>query len=216
LQGLITAGENMELECREYLQYAKELLVRDTVREYVYIETERRSSSGDSDYIISGKVVNESGYETVRVYIWELKAPQCPIFRKDTENRLIPSVDLFHAENQLFHYYHELQGSAKFMHDFGITHPDYIRIGGIIIGSKDTWISGQIEEPKRSILLENMMMIRKKYVYDPNHMRLLSWNQVLEHISGTTQLPAMPQEQIAEGIDMTRASDTEIRIDVSN
>ena len=106
LKKLIEATVKKENECRKYLQYAKEALVRDTVLEFVYVETERRATVGNSDYIISGKIVDETGNECVKAYIWELKAPQCHIFEKDTENRLRPTIDLIQAENQLLNYYH--------------------------------------------------------------------------------------------------------------
>ena len=55
LSELIKANGNKERECREYLQYAKMLLINAPVINYVYIETERRSHAGDSDYIVSAK-----------------------------------------------------------------------------------------------------------------------------------------------------------------
>lgn len=88
LKSLIDANENKEEECREFLQYAREALVRDTVLNFVYIEKERRGNVGDSDYIISGKVIDQTGVESVKAYVWELKAPQCYLFEKDNENRL--------------------------------------------------------------------------------------------------------------------------------
>jgi hypothetical protein len=211
LAELISSRENKELECRKYLRFAKDLLTRETVKEYVYVESERRGNAGDSDYIISGKIDNEAGYESVQVYIWELKAPQCHIFKKDTENRLIPTPELFHAENQLFHYYQELQGDTKFRNDFRITHPDYVRMGGIIIGSTATWISGQVDDAKKPVLLENMLMIRGKYVYDPNHIRLMNWNNVLDHIRATEQPRPLENEKPVEGITITEALD--VRMD---
>jgi len=146
LKGLIEATGNKEHECREYLHYTKEALVSNTVSEFVYIETERRATSGDSDYIISGKIVDETGNESVKVYIWELKAPQCYIFEKDTENRLRPTKELIRAENQLLNYYHENKGSESFRNDFGVTHSDNVRFGGIIIGSHDRRVRGDFKK----------------------------------------------------------------------
>ena len=117
LRGLISASENKEKECRKFLAYAKEALVRDTVIKFEYIEKERRGTSGDSDYIISCQVRDAIRVESVKAYIWELKAAQCYIFEKDTENRLRPSKDLVQAENQLLNYYHENRGNEQFRTD---------------------------------------------------------------------------------------------------
>ena len=186
LTGLISANENKELECREFLQYAKEVLVRDTVVEFVYIEKERRGTSGDSDYIVSCKVCDEIGIESVKAYIWELKAPQCYIFEKDTENRLRPSKELIQAENQLLHYYHEHRGSEQFKNEFGVTHSDNVLFGGIIIGCHDRKIKGDYQEDKGNKLFEKALMIRKKYIYDPLHIKIIHWDYILDLIKPPT------------------------------
>lgn len=42
LSELISAEEHKELECRYYLQYAKYLLINDTVIKFLHVETEKR------------------------------------------------------------------------------------------------------------------------------------------------------------------------------
>ena len=46
LRNLIEDEKNKEHECRKFLQHAKETLVTDTAKEFVYVETERRGASG--------------------------------------------------------------------------------------------------------------------------------------------------------------------------
>jgi len=198
LKGLIEATGNKEHECREYLHYTKEALVSNTVSEFVYIETERRATSGDSDYIISGKIVDETGNESVKVYIWELKAPQCYIFEKDTENRLRPTKELIRAENQLLNYYHENKGSESFRNDFGVTHSDNVRFGGIIIGSHDRRVRGDFEEGKKEKLIETALMIRKNYIYDRLNIRIMHWNYILDLLKPSTSPERLivPEEEI--------------------
>lgn len=195
LKELIEAEENKEHECREFLQYAKEALVRNTVLDFVYVETERRGFVGDSDYIISGRVVDETGVESVKAYIWELKAPQCYIFEKDNENRLRPTKDLIQAENQLLHYYHESKGSDTFRRDFRITHPDNVCFGGIIIGSLNRTARGEYEDEKRNRLIETAFMIRKKYIYEPLTIKIMNWDYVLEQLMPRTELQPQPVEE---------------------
>lgn len=182
LAALIDETGSKELECRKYLQYAKEYLFKETVEDFVYVETEYRGHVGDSDYVISGTVLDESGFKCVRAYIWELKAPQCYIFEKDTENRVRPSSDLIQAENQLLHYYHEQRGSDDFRRDFKITHPDDVRFGGIIIGCTKKWIRGDYGEEKKGNLYEKAVNIRRKYFYDKVGIRLITWNTILDQI----------------------------------
>ena len=198
LQDLISAPENKELECREFLQYAKGTLVSDTVIEFVYVEKERRGTSGDSDYIVSCKVCNEIGVESVKAYIWELKAPQCYIFEKDTENRLRPTKELIQAENQLLHYYHENKGSEQFKNDFGVTHSDNVLFGGIIIGCHAKRIKGDYPEEKKNKLFEKALMIRKKYIYDPLHIRIVHWDYILDFL----KQPIPPEPKIVEAVEV--------------
>jgi len=180
LLSLIQAGENKELECREFLHFVKDALVRESVVDFVYVEKERRGTSGDSDYIISCKVRDETGVESIKAYIWELKAPQCYVYEKDTENRVRPTKELIQAENQLLHYYHEHRGSEQFRNEFGVTHSDNVLFGGIIIGCHDRRVRGSYEEEKKRRLFEKALMIRKKYIYDPLHVRILHWDYVLD------------------------------------
>ena len=181
-KSLIEAEDNKELECRKYLQYAKELLVRDTVISYEYVESELRGHVGDSDYVISGLVADETGVESVRAYVWELKAPQSYLFDAETENRLQPSRTLIKAENQLLHYYHELKGNDLLRHKFGVTHPDCVCFGGIVIGCRKRWASGKYEEHKKRKLYEMALMIRKTYIYDRLGIRLITWDHILDHL----------------------------------
>jgi hypothetical protein len=200
LKGLIDATENKEHECREYLQYAKEALVRDTVLRFIYVEIERRATVGDSDYIISGKIVDEIGNECVKAYIWELKAPQCHIFEKDTENRLRPSKDLIQAENQLLNYYHENKGSELFRNNFGVTHSENVCFGGIIIGSHARRVKGDYEEAKKEKLIETAFMIRKNYIYDRLNIRIMHWDYILDLLQPLTspQRQTIPEEEIGD------------------
>src|SRR3972149_8759497 len=87
LKVLIESESNKELECRKYLPYARELLVKVTTKEFLFEADEYRGHSGDSDYIIGCKACDEAGIKSNQAYIWEIKAPQCYIFEQDTKNR---------------------------------------------------------------------------------------------------------------------------------
>jgi len=156
--------------------------MRETVIKFEYVETEYRVNCGDSDYIISGKVRLSDGVECVYAYIWELKAPQCYLFEKDTENRLRPTKELIAAENQLLNYHFEIKGNDSSKRKFGITHPDHIRIGGIIIGTRKTLVRGNFEINKKYKLYQMASHIRKQYFYNHLDIRLMTWDSILDHI----------------------------------
>ncbi|MCJ7632008.1 hypothetical protein MUP77_06395 [Candidatus Bathyarchaeota archaeon] len=162
-------------------------MFKEPVIKYNYVETEYRGHSGDSDYVISGTVRLELGYECVKAYVWELKAPQCYIFEKDNENRVCPTKDLIRAENQLLHYFHENRGSEEFRKEFSVTHSDDVCLGGIIIGKNSRRVSGEYEEDKRKLLYEKAISIRNKYFYVPNEIRLMTWDNVLENLKARTE-----------------------------
>jgi hypothetical protein len=179
LQMLIGQALNKEHECREFLKYRPEILFKETVVQLENTDQEYRGNSGDSDYIISAKIRDESGIECVRVYIWELKAPQCYIFEKDNENRLKPTGELISAENQLLHYYHEQRGSDQFRQQFNVTHPDHVCFGGIIIGSSNRLVKGDYEEIKKAKLYERAISIRRQYFYNACGIRIITWDSIL-------------------------------------
>lgn len=185
--------QNKEDACRFYLQYARSLLFRESVMELVYLETEYREHSGDSDYVISAQVQESSGVQRVKAYVWESKAPQCYIFERDTDNRLKPSQDLVQAENQLLHYYLDLKGSEPSRDEFGVTTSDDFCLGGIIIGCNRTRVRGDYEEAKKVRLYHKAWQTRK-ILYGHEGIRLMTWDHVLEQIKPRSELsPGSPQ-----------------------
>jgi len=182
LRNLIDDGSNREQECREYLEHTRFFLFKELqVLDIVHWDAEYRLNSGDSDYVISGRVQEEGGVQCVRAYVWELKAPQCSVFRKETNNRLIPSDDLVKAENQLLHYYLEARGDNDFRSTFGVTDEDNVRMGGIIISSENRKVSGVVEERRKEILYGKAMKARK-ILYAGTGIRLLLWDDILAQL----------------------------------
>lgn len=185
LKTLIEAENNKEDECKEYLQYVKHLLFKEAhIIEHGLSVKEYRGHSGDIDYVASGLVSDESGFDCVRVYIWELKAPQCYLFQRETAERVRPSVDLIKAENQLLNYFHEQQGSIDFRTEFDVK-PDNIRLGGIIIGCRKGLIKGPYTDEQKKKHYEKAITIRKKYFYELAQIRLMTWDRVLDQLAST-------------------------------
>lgn len=180
LKALVYAQGNKERQCREYLKYAADILFRDGGVDIV-CDAEYSGHSGISDYIVAGRG-HESGSDCRRVYLWELKAPQSPLFVKDpsSANRLFPSRELLQAENQLLNYYDELRESADFRSEFKITHPSDVCLGGIIIGNDKTKIKLRAKSAKKASLYEKAWRCRK--LFYKSEIRLMLWNTILDHL----------------------------------
>jgi hypothetical protein len=187
LKKLIEDTKHKEHECRDFLGQVPELLINKTFKTILYVEPEYRGKSGDSDYVISFEIYGEGGVDKKLAYIWELKAPQCYIFKCETNNRVKPSDDLIKAENQLLHYFNDQRGNEQFRRDFKISGSDDVKFGGIIIGSQKTRIKGgSYTSDKTDNLYETALRVREEYFYRAYGIRLLNWDFVYQHLLRTT------------------------------
>lgn len=193
-----TTERRTELECRKYLFYVKEILMNETPVEYVYAEKEYQGYAGPSDYILSGRVP-DSGTERVHACVWELKAPQCPIFKKDNEHRLKPSDYLVDAENKLLHTFDELRSSEVSRQHFSVSRSNHVHLGGIIIGSERTKVTGSFSEPALVDRLYQRAIDARMCMYRPAGIRLLTWDQVLDQLKP----PYQEGETIVSGLVTT-------------
>lgn len=183
LRQLMDDTAHNEERCREYLQYTKYLLFQEfRVIEFIHFDAEYRLTSGDVDVAISGRIREEDGTECKRAYVWELKPPQCAIFKKETENRFIPTTELIKAENQLLHYYLEAKGSRDFRKTFDITDENDVRLGGIIMSTESRKISHSNLAPERASILYEKAKRARFALYSAVGIRLLTWDRVLEHL----------------------------------
>lgn len=186
LKNLIDLSDTQdELECRKYLSYAEEFLFKkDVLVTRLYSERELPTNMGITDYVISGIIGNNPYFDPdcVKAYVWEFKAPQCFVFRKETENRLCPTKELFEAENQLLNYYHALKYNLTLVNRFKAGHPKNVFIGGIIIGSRERLVTGELEEEKKKALLKEAFDIRNSYFYAQTGLYLVTWSDVLDYL----------------------------------
>lgn len=187
LQALMSAEERRELECRDILKHAVDLLVREPFGEFYRDETEVPGNAGRVDYFIACKVGDETvgGDDRVKVWLWEVKAPQCPVFKYEDGNRLCPTLDLVEAENQLIYYYEERKRNPHFREQLAIRYDTDIKLGGVIIGKRESAVrmgNNQIEPGRLGELYTQAVMFRRRYFYTPHGMELLTWDQVLRHL----------------------------------
>ncbi len=207
LKKLIESDSNKEEQCKKYLIKLENYLFRDKLINKIKIDIEYRGNSGDSDIIISGITEDDLGTQYNEAFIWEAKAPQCFIFKKDNENRLKPSDDLVKAENQLLHYYLDQKNNQQFLNDFKIQDPKNVKIGGIIIGSSNTKIERKSEIPhQRHESLFDKMFDTRKLLYKSENIKLAHWDTILDQFKllqpscpTSKDMIEMPQEKMPEG-----------------
>ena len=184
LRDLINSSSHSEHECRTYLQHARYLLMPTLPIRFCFVETERPSSLGRSDYIISGEFL-DGGVRRVRACIWELKSPQCHIFEKDPNHstRLRPTQEFQDAQNKLLHFYYENKYSGVFHHQYQISKPEHenVLLGGIIIGSTRTKVRGIADEEERDRLY-SVTKSALNFMYEPAGIKVRTWNEILQHI----------------------------------
>jgi len=201
LISLMSRTEQTELQCRKYLVNAQERLVKATPIRFLPQEEEYRGHFGDSDYMVRCVDLDDVGRERNLAYLWEVKAPQCPLFIKDTRDRAKPSRDLISAENQLLHYYHELNNNPGILKDFKILQGDF-RFGGIIIGSIKNFVAGKFKYPEAGMRSAfHAFELRKKYFYERSSIELITWDRIVEHMQRNPPVSlAKSKETIPEGL----------------
>jgi hypothetical protein len=212
LRRLMARAERNELECKKYLVYAQERLVKATPIKFLQQEEEYRGHFGDSDYMVRCVDHDEVGGERNLAYLWEVKAPQCCLFVKDTENRVRPSPELVSAENQLLHYYRELNGNPSMLKAFRIF-PGDLHLGGIIIGSINNFVEGKFKSTDEGMRLSSQAYdLRKQYFYERAGFEVITWNRILEHMQKTTPISkAESRESISKELK-TNPPDLNIRV----
>lgn len=181
---LIDSENRVELNCGRYLGFVNHVLISGVSIDEEYCVKEYRCHSGSVDYIVSSRMFDDTGVPVSKAYIWELKAPQCYVFElDDNTERVRPTPDLVKAENQLVNYYDEVKNTNSFLEEFNITHPENVKIGGVIIGSPKTYVK-QVGEPKKTKLFNRGRRIRERYFYSASNIRLCTWEFVLIAMQG--------------------------------
>lgn len=202
LQALISDIDHKEFECKEFLTHARDILVKATPSRYIDQESEYRGHTGDSDYLVVCATLDEAGQECIEAYVWEAKAPQCFLFEPDTRTRVRPTKEFVSAENQLLHYFDELQGSEQFREDFNITHHENIKLGGIIIGSRNRLVkSNSYSVSQTTRLFRRALNLRKRYLYGQSGIKVMTWDDILDYLKGGS--PAKRQDVKQGSVSIT-------------
>lgn len=196
LRSLMDEKGHQELTAREYIQYAKELFVHETPLEFRELRTEYRTTNGDIDLIVPCVLEDEAGSKKNVVYVWEVKSPQTSIFCHDNKNRVKPTNELVKAENQLLHYFEECKLSQQFRTEFAIVDPEDVRLGGILIGKRECLV-----QDHRNYTVEIKIQLynkarnyREKHFYRASGIKMLTWDRVLNQLSGAPPTRQIPDE----------------------
>lgn len=189
LSRLIAEKKPNEHKCRDFLKHVHHVLVGAQLIHSTTYEQEFPTQTGPNDYLICAKVDSGIGTTERIVVVWELKAPQCPMFVTDSQARLKPSKDLFDAENKLFNHYHQLKSNRAMQDQFQLTSDSQIKLGGIIISREDKLVAGIKKSKTVERKFQLARSVRQQYVFKPHGMRLLSWDYIVnclrpQHISG--------------------------------
>jgi hypothetical protein len=201
-----------EIECGKILrnhEAASVLLPRGA--SMVLVDTELRTSSGDVDLIVCADESIAGEQTRRRLYVWELKAPQLPLFCVKTKGRACPTDDFYSAENQLIHYHASLAGSTE---DRRILRADDVLIGGIIIGSSRTFVTEHrsVCKAKAIRLAAKALDIRERTLYRPINLRVLTWNMVIDSLKDVTasHMLRRPRKKVSIPLDVGPEFDEEI------
>lgn len=183
LKAFMKDTKQRERECGELLKSHFSKVLLPPLELLTFTGAELNMDPGRADIVVISSKHLPDGATRAVAHVWELKAPQCVAFRWDTEGRASPTDDLFAAENQLLHYFHHLTQSGSFKARWNIASDAQVRIGGIIIGRRETFASGKpgkgADEQMRG-LARTALDVRERYFYKHDGLRLYTWDDVVE------------------------------------
>lgn len=167
-----------ERECAQILtNFASILLPR--LQALTFVAAEQNTSAGRVDFVIVAEQF-PAGMRPQRVaYVWELKAPQCFLFRIENPNRASPTPEFYSAENQLLHYHYATANDGNFRNRWEIVSPDRVRLGGIIIGRENNLVIPGRYDPGLEVNLANQAKELRENFFYHNDIKLLTWDSVL-------------------------------------
>lgn len=176
-----------ERECAACLKDVAWALLPTLDRTITYVSHEQQCSAGRVDITVIADILEVGGESHPGAYVWELKAPQVPLFHIETKNQACPSPDLSTAENQLLHYHNSVKNSGHLRERWGIVSPDDVRFGGIVIGKDSTMVKCQ---PNDLVLAQKLahqaLKIRDAVFYRPSGIHVWTWSTVLTILESQT------------------------------
>ena len=181
LEALVAKNARNEVACRDILAKHFSHVLLPPWEPAVFVQTEAATESGRTDIVIVADQTGPDGSEERVAYVWEVKAPQVYVLRKQTRSRLAPSKELYSAERQLLHYHSSWKNSDDFRSRWKITRRENVRIGGIVISRENRFVScSAAEHTEMAALARNTWDIRKESFYRTIGLTVLTWTDVLK------------------------------------
>jgi len=169
-----------ERECGKLLGNIAWLLLTTADGNTTYVQTEQICSTGRVDMVVLADSMQPGGKFRREAHIWELKAPQVPLFDIKTKSQAQPSVHLYSAETQLMHYCYSVSNDGVLLRRWEILSPDHIRLGGIIIGRDINFVEcKEVDKVLANQLACEAHEIREVFFYRKLNMRLWTWDKVI-------------------------------------
>lgn len=174
-----------EKECANYLVKDASVLLSTKYGIITYVNCEQICTAGRLDIIVIAEMFEVGGNTKKCAFIWELKAPQLPLFQWHTNNQACPSSELFMAENQLLHYHDEIANNDHYKKRWDILSSDDVKFGGIIIGRDDAIIRCK-EITLGKQLAKQALDIRKSIFYSTPGICVLTWDMIIKFLETPT------------------------------
>lgn len=169
-----------ERECGKLLENIAWVLLAIADGNTTYVRTEQICSTGRVDIVVLADSMQPGGNFRREAHIWELKAPQVPLFDLKTKSQAQPSVYLYSAETQLMHYCYSVSNDAVLLRRWGILSPDHIRLGGIIIGRDMNFVDCKGENKTLANQLAcEAHEIREVFFYRKLNLKLWTWDKII-------------------------------------
>lgn len=176
-----------EQDCADYLVKDASVLLSTKYGIITYVNCEQFCSAGRLDIIVIAEMFEVGGNTRKCAYVWELKAPQLPLFQLETNNQACPSSELFMAENQLLHYHDSIAHDGHYRDRWGILSSDDVKFGGIIIGRDDAIVKCKEKEiTLGKQLARQALRIRESIFYRTNDIRVLTWDWIIKFLESST------------------------------
>jgi len=169
-----------ERECGKLLEKIAWVLLAIADGNTTFVETEQNCSTGRVDIVVLADSMQPGGNLRREAHIWELKAPQVPLFDFKTKSQAQPSKHLYSAETQLMHYCYSVYNDGVLLRRWGILSPDHIRLGGVVIGRNANFVDCKAKDKTRANRLAcEAHEIREVFFYRKLNMRLWTWDRII-------------------------------------
>jgi len=170
-----------ERECGGLLEQIAWVLLSSADGNTTFVKSEQFLSTGRVDIIVLADSLQPGGSFRREAHVWELKAPQLPLFEVKTKSQAQPTSHLYGAETQLMHYCYSVANDSVLLRRWGLLSPEHVRLGGVIIGRDCNFVDiKKLDDESGKQLASEAHEIREIFYYRRINMRLWTWDKVID------------------------------------